>query len=90
MKYEELTLINSDSLRCTFCDMTLKGSVWRGLRLALVYKDSSIDKQRRHMIEYFCVNCMLNNHRLDKKKHNRSQKELDFFVDSLISQRLSP
>ena len=88
MKYEELILINTDRQRCSFCDMTLIGSVWRGVRLALVYKDTSIHKQRRQLIEYYCVNCIVKNERLGKKKHKRSEKELDFFVDTLFSQKL--
>ena len=88
MKYEELILINTDRQRCSFCDMTLKGSVWRGVRLALIYKDSKETKTRHQLIEYYCVNCIVKNDRLGKKKHKRSEKELDFFVDTLFSQKL--
>ena len=88
MKIEELLLINSDSKRCTLCDSTLKGSVWRGVCLALVYKDNILTKTRHQLVEYYCVNCMVKNDRLSKKRHKRSEKELDFFVDTLFSQKL--
>jgi hypothetical protein len=90
MKYEELVLINSQSKRCAFCDLNLKGSLWRGINVALCYKADMQTKTRHQIICYYCVRCMTKVGTRDRKKHKRTAEQLDSFVDSIISQRLKP
>mgnify|MGYP006190214891 FL=1 len=90
MKYEELVLINSESKRCAFCDLNLKGSLWRGINVALCYKANMTTKTRHQIICYYCVRCMTKDTLRHRKKHKRTAEQLDSFVDSVMSQRLKP